>query len=187
MDLAQSDKLADVCYDIRGPVLAEAKRLEALGHSIIKLNIGNPAPFGFTAPDEILVDVIAHLRASERPCCPPGHSALEEVPRRETAPSGRVVAKPQVSGADLMDPVQSSVTPRPPRKPSLHLLGPQRLLNEGSGRCGGGSHPAPGPRGHTGLCVWKSSRKDNVPGPNFTSLTVLPASSPALGGGCDQP
>jgi alanine-synthesizing transaminase len=65
MDLTQSSKLADVCYDIRGPVLTEAKRLEAQGHSILKLNIGNPAPFGFTAPDEILVDVIAHLRASE--------------------------------------------------------------------------------------------------------------------------
>ncbi len=65
MDLTQSAKLADVCYDIRGPVLTEAKRLEALGHSILKLNIGNPAPFGFTAPDEILVDVIAHLHASE--------------------------------------------------------------------------------------------------------------------------
>ncbi|HEX8093609.1 pyridoxal phosphate-dependent aminotransferase [Jatrophihabitans sp.] len=65
MDLTQSNKLAEVCYDIRGPVLAEAKRLEAQGHSILKLNIGNPAPFGFTAPDEILVDVIRNLRNAE--------------------------------------------------------------------------------------------------------------------------
>jgi alanine-synthesizing transaminase len=65
VDLTQSTKLADVCYDIRGPVLVEAKRLEAEGHSILKLNIGNPAPFGFTAPDEILVDVIRNLRHSE--------------------------------------------------------------------------------------------------------------------------
>jgi alanine-synthesizing transaminase len=65
MDLTQSNKLADVCYDIRGPVLVEAKRLEAEGHSILKLNIGNPAPFGFTAPDEILVDVIRNLRNAE--------------------------------------------------------------------------------------------------------------------------
>ncbi|MEO7263177.1 MAG: pyridoxal phosphate-dependent aminotransferase [Jatrophihabitantaceae bacterium] len=65
MDLTQSNKLAEVCYDIRGPVLVEAKRLEALGHSILKLNIGNPAPFGFTAPDEILVDVIRNLRSAE--------------------------------------------------------------------------------------------------------------------------
>ncbi len=61
MDLLQSSKLADVCYDIRGPVLAEAKRLEEQGHRILKLNIGNPAPFGFEAPDEILVDVIRNL------------------------------------------------------------------------------------------------------------------------------
>ena len=42
-------------------MLEEAKRLEAQGHRILKLNIGNPAPFGFTAPDEILVDVIRNL------------------------------------------------------------------------------------------------------------------------------
>ena len=65
MDLTQSTKLAGVCYDIRGPVLVEAKRLEAEGHSILKLNIGNPAPFGFTAPDEILVDVTRNLRHAE--------------------------------------------------------------------------------------------------------------------------
>jgi len=59
--LTQSQKLADVCYDIRGPVLEEAKRLEDEGHRILKLNIGNPAPFGFEAPDEILVDMIAQL------------------------------------------------------------------------------------------------------------------------------
>ncbi|HEY2794649.1 MAG TPA: aminotransferase class I/II-fold pyridoxal phosphate-dependent enzyme, partial [Micromonosporaceae bacterium] len=57
----QSRKLADVCYDIRGPVLEEAKRLEEEGRRIIKLNIGNPAPFGFEAPEEILVDVIRNL------------------------------------------------------------------------------------------------------------------------------
>jgi alanine-synthesizing transaminase len=57
----QSRKLENVCYDIRGPVLDEAKRLEEEGRKIIKLNIGNPAPFGFDAPDEILVDVIRNL------------------------------------------------------------------------------------------------------------------------------
>ncbi len=60
-EVTQSRKLADVCYDIRGPVLEEAKRLEDEGHRILKLNIGNPAPFGFEAPDEILVDMIAQL------------------------------------------------------------------------------------------------------------------------------
>jgi alanine-synthesizing transaminase len=61
VDLRQSRKLENVCYDIRGPVLDEAKRLEEEGRRIIKLNIGNPAPFGFEAPDEILVDVIRNL------------------------------------------------------------------------------------------------------------------------------
>jgi alanine-synthesizing transaminase len=64
----KSDKLADVCYDIRGPVLAEANRLEEDGHRILKLNIGNPAPFGFDAPDEIIQDVIRLLPSSQGYC-----------------------------------------------------------------------------------------------------------------------
>ncbi|NKB31638.1 MAG: aminotransferase class I/II-fold pyridoxal phosphate-dependent enzyme [Pseudomonadales bacterium] len=63
--IEQSDKLNNVCYDIRGPVLEEAKRLEEEGHQILKLNIGNPAPFGFNAPDEILYDVIHNLSAAQ--------------------------------------------------------------------------------------------------------------------------
>jgi alanine-synthesizing transaminase len=65
VQLNQSTKLADVCYDIRGPVLEAAKLLEAQGHRILKLNIGNPAPFGFTAPDEILVDVCRNLSEAQ--------------------------------------------------------------------------------------------------------------------------
>ena len=65
MELKQSHKLENVCYDIRGPVLEEAKRLEEEGRRIIKLNIGNPAPFGFEAPEEILVDVIRNLPSSQ--------------------------------------------------------------------------------------------------------------------------
>lgn len=61
----KSDKLADVCYDIRGPVLQEAQRLEEEGFRITKLNIGNPAPFGFDAPDELLHDVIVNLRNAQ--------------------------------------------------------------------------------------------------------------------------
>src|SRR4051812_44431902 len=61
MDVIQSAKLANVCYDIRGPVLQEAKRMEAEGHHVLKLNIGNPAPFGFEAPAEMLQDVIRNL------------------------------------------------------------------------------------------------------------------------------
>jgi alanine-synthesizing transaminase len=59
--IEKSSKLDNVCYDIRGPVLKEAKRLEEEGNKVLKLNIGNPAPFGFEAPDEILVDVIRNL------------------------------------------------------------------------------------------------------------------------------
>ena len=59
--IQKSQKLANVCYDIRGPVLEHAKRMEEEGHRIIKLNIGNPAPFGFEAPEEILQDVIRNL------------------------------------------------------------------------------------------------------------------------------
>lgn len=57
----KSTKLDNVCYDIRGPVLARAKQMEDEGQRIIKLNIGNPAPFGFEAPEEIVHDVILNL------------------------------------------------------------------------------------------------------------------------------
>ncbi len=63
--IRKSDKLADVCYDIRGPVLKEAHRLEEEGHKVFKLNIGNPAPWGFEAPEEILRDVIHNVPASQ--------------------------------------------------------------------------------------------------------------------------
>ena len=64
----KSDKLEHVCYDIRGPVHKEALRLEEEGHKILKLNIGNPAPFGFEAPDEILVDVLRNLPSAQGYC-----------------------------------------------------------------------------------------------------------------------
>src|SRR5207249_376167 len=57
----QSRKLADVCYEIRGPVLQKARQLEEEGHKIIKLNIGNLAPFGFDPPDEIVHDIIINM------------------------------------------------------------------------------------------------------------------------------
>ncbi|MEJ2769685.1 pyridoxal phosphate-dependent aminotransferase [Mycetohabitans sp. B46] len=62
--ILKSHKLSNVCYDIRGPVLEEAKRLEEEGHRIIKLNIGNLAAFGFDAPDEIITDMIHNLPES---------------------------------------------------------------------------------------------------------------------------
>ncbi len=57
----KSAKLLNVCYDIRGPVLARAKQMEDEGQRITKLNIGNPAPFGFLAPEELVQDVIRNL------------------------------------------------------------------------------------------------------------------------------
>jgi len=60
----KSAKLANVCYDIRGPVMARAKQMEEDGQRIIKLNIGNPAPFGFIAPEEIIQDIIHNLPAA---------------------------------------------------------------------------------------------------------------------------
>ena len=59
--IQKSKKLANVCYDIRGPVLERAKQMEEGGHKIIKLNIGNLAAFGFDAPEEIQQDMIRNL------------------------------------------------------------------------------------------------------------------------------
>ena len=59
--IQKSAKLNNVCYDIRGPVLEKAKQMEEDGHKIIKLNIGNLAPFGFDAPEEIQLDMIRNL------------------------------------------------------------------------------------------------------------------------------
>ncbi len=67
-DIRQSRKLANVCYDIRGPLLARARELEESGHRIMKLNIGNPAAFGFAAPDEIVHDVIHNLPNAQGYC-----------------------------------------------------------------------------------------------------------------------
>ncbi|MEO0443428.1 MAG: pyridoxal phosphate-dependent aminotransferase [Pseudomonadota bacterium] len=64
-NIDKSNKLREVCYDIRGPILQQAIKLEEEGQRILKLNIGNPAPFGFDAPDEIIHDVIANLRDAQ--------------------------------------------------------------------------------------------------------------------------
>ena len=61
----KSSKLDNVCYDIRGPVMDEAVRMESEGQRILKLNIGNPAPFGFAAPDEVIRDMMYNLRECE--------------------------------------------------------------------------------------------------------------------------
>jgi Aspartate/tyrosine/aromatic aminotransferase len=62
--ISKSSKLADVCYDIRGPVLEKARQMEEEGQKIIKLNIGNLAVFGFDPPDEIVQDMIRNLPAT---------------------------------------------------------------------------------------------------------------------------
>ena len=90
-EIHQSDKLADVLYDIRGPVLDEAKRLEAAGQRIIKLNIGNPHPFGFETPAEILVEVSRSLQASQ------GYSDSQGITAARTA----VVQHYQNQGIDI--------------------------------------------------------------------------------------
>jgi len=66
--ILKSSKLTNVCYDIRGPVLERARQMEEEGHYIIKLNIGNPATFGFDVPEEILQDVIHNLSDASGYC-----------------------------------------------------------------------------------------------------------------------
>ena len=61
----KSSKLDNVCYDIRGPVMDEANRMISEGIDVLKLNIGNPAPFGLYAPDEIVKDMMMNLRDTE--------------------------------------------------------------------------------------------------------------------------
>ena len=61
----KSVKLNNVCYDIRGPVMDEANRMIARGEEILKLNIGNPAPFGFRAPEKLLEIMQGNLSSTE--------------------------------------------------------------------------------------------------------------------------
>ncbi|MDX2558205.1 pyridoxal phosphate-dependent aminotransferase [Streptomyces sp. NPDC005389] len=61
MEFRQSSKLSEVCYEIRGPVIEHANALEEAGHSVLRLNTGNPALFGFEAPEEIVQDMIRML------------------------------------------------------------------------------------------------------------------------------
>ncbi len=61
----KANKLENVLYDVRGPVVDEANRLEEMGKKILKLNIGNPAPFGFSAPDEVIQDMRDNIASSQ--------------------------------------------------------------------------------------------------------------------------
>jgi len=86
--IKKSDKLANVCYEIRGPVLEEANRLEEEGHRILKLNIGNPAPFGFDAPDEIIQDVIRMLPTAQGYCESKGLYSARKAVMQSTQQAG---------------------------------------------------------------------------------------------------
>lgn len=82
--ILQSTKLQQVCYEIRGPALQEAKRLEEEGHKIIKLNIGNPGAFGFDAPEELLQDVIYNLPQAQPYCDSKGLFSARKAVMHET-------------------------------------------------------------------------------------------------------
>ncbi|MCP8687862.1 pyridoxal phosphate-dependent aminotransferase [Marinobacterium sedimentorum] len=86
--IRKSNKLINVCYDIRGPVLQEAKRLEEEGHRILKLNIGNPAPWGFEAPEEIVQDVIHNLPSAQGYCDSKGLFSARKAVMQETQRKG---------------------------------------------------------------------------------------------------
>ena len=64
-EFKKSTKLDNVLYDVRGPVVEEAFRMEEAGTQILKLNIGNPAPFGFRTPDEVIYDIRQQLTECE--------------------------------------------------------------------------------------------------------------------------
>ena len=64
-EIAKSNKMENICYEIRGPLLEAAKRLEEEGYTIIKLNSGNPPAFGINAPDEIIHDVVLNIRSAQ--------------------------------------------------------------------------------------------------------------------------
>ncbi|MBO8202974.1 pyridoxal phosphate-dependent aminotransferase [Streptomyces smyrnaeus] len=82
MEFRQSNKLSEVCYEIRGPVIEQADALEEAGHSVLRLNTGNPALFGFEAPEEIIQDMVRML--------PQAHGYTES---RGILPARRAVAQ----------------------------------------------------------------------------------------------
>lgn len=97
MRIRQSARLADVCYDIRGPVLARAKQLEAAGAEVIKLNIGNPGAFGFEAPPEVSAALVEHLPRAAGYSDSKGISAAREA----VAAHYRAIGVPDVDIEDV--------------------------------------------------------------------------------------
>ncbi len=129
MQVIQSTKLANVCYEIRGPVLEEAMRLEAAGHRILKLNTGNPAAFGFECPPEILEDILRNLSGGARlrrrqgaaVRAPRGDAALPDQGhrpgRRGRLPGNGVSELIQMSMQALLDDGDEVLVPAPPDYP----------------------------------------------------------------------
>lgn len=116
--LNKSDKLLNVCYDIRGPVLQEALRLEDEGHRIIKLNIGNPAPFGLAAPDEIIQDVINNLANAEGYSASKGIMSARKAIRKDCHKRG-------IKDVDMEDIILGNGVSE------LIMMSTQALLNDG--------------------------------------------------------
>lgn len=77
-EFKKSSKLDNVLYDVRGPVVEEANRMEACGTQVLKLNIGNPAPFGFRTPDEVIYDMSHQLTDCEATLLPRDFSPQEK-------------------------------------------------------------------------------------------------------------
>ena len=116
--IRKSTKLADVCYEIRGPVVEEARRLEEEGHRILKLHLGNPAQFGLEAPEEILRDVIHNLPASQGYCDAKGLYSARKAVMQECQRLG-------VRGVDIDDiTIGNGVS-------ELICLSVQALVNDG--------------------------------------------------------
>ena len=86
--IKKSAKLANVLYDIRGPIMDAAKQMEEEGHKLIKLNIGNLAPFGFDAPEEVQQDMIRNLPASSGYSDSKGIFAARKAVMHETQKQG---------------------------------------------------------------------------------------------------
>ena len=63
--MQHSSKLQNVRYELRGPILQAAKNMEAEGHRILKMNLGDTAPFGLETPESVVVDMIHHLRGAQ--------------------------------------------------------------------------------------------------------------------------
>lgn len=116
--IEKSNKLHGVCYDIRGPVLDHAQRMEEDGSRILKLNIGNPASFDFAAPDEIIKDVIHNLSAAEGYTHSKGLFAARKAVMQESQRIG-------VQGVEIEDIyIGNGVS-------ELIMMATQALLNEG--------------------------------------------------------